>query len=91
MPANRSSISAPSRRSLMGSALASPTGARRLVREIVGRRGAAVAGALIVSAAVSLYLTACGHQPKLVMDDFESGTLTNWRAVGGGSGGWFVW
>jgi CubicO group peptidase (beta-lactamase class C family) len=26
-----------------------------------------------------------------VMDDFESGSLTNWKAVGGGSGGWFVY
>jgi CubicO group peptidase (beta-lactamase class C family) len=57
----------------------------------MGRRGAAVAGALVVSVAVSLFLTACGHQPKFVMDDFESGGLTGWRAVGGGSGGWFVY
>ena len=26
-----------------------------------------------------------------VMDDFESGALTGWRAVGGGSGGWFIY
>jgi hypothetical protein len=26
-----------------------------------------------------------------VMDDFESGALTDWRAVGAGSGGWFVY
>jgi hypothetical protein len=25
------------------------------------------------------------------MDDFESGALTGWRAVGGGAGGWFVY
>jgi D-alanyl-D-alanine carboxypeptidase len=25
------------------------------------------------------------------MDDFESGATTNWQAVGGGSGGWFVY
>ena len=52
-------------------------------------------GALIVSAAVGLFLTGCGHRPKtavrgehgmFVMDDFESGALTGWRAVGGGSG-----
>ena len=57
-------------------------------------------GALIVSAAMSLALTGCGHHPKgavreehgmFVMDDFESGALTGWRAVGGGSGGWFVY
>ena len=57
-------------------------------------------GALIVSAALSLFLTGCGHHPKtavqrehgmFVMDDFESGALTDWRSVGGGSGGWFVY
>ena len=57
-------------------------------------------GALIVSAALSLFLTGCGHHPKtavqrehgmFVMDDFESGALTGWRAVGAGSGGWFVY
>jgi D-alanyl-D-alanine carboxypeptidase len=59
-----------------------------------------VVGALIVSAALSLFLTGCGHHPKtavqrehgmFVMDDFESGALTDWRAVGGGSGGWFIY
>ena len=57
-------------------------------------------GALIVSAALSLFLTGCGHRPKtavqgehgmFVMDDFESGALTGWRAVGGGSGRWFIY
>jgi D-alanyl-D-alanine carboxypeptidase len=27
----------------------------------------------------------------MVMDDFESGAISNWQAVGGGSGGWFVY
>jgi CubicO group peptidase (beta-lactamase class C family) len=27
----------------------------------------------------------------MVVDDFESGAITNWQAVGGGSGGWFVY
>jgi D-alanyl-D-alanine carboxypeptidase len=67
---------------------------------ILERRSARVVGALIVSAALSLFLTACGHHPKtavqgnhrmFVMDDFESGALTDWKAVGGGSGGWFVY
>jgi D-alanyl-D-alanine carboxypeptidase len=80
--------------------LASPTGAGRLIRAILERRSAAVAGALLVSAALSLLLTACGHRPKIavrsdngmfVMDDFESGALAGWRAVRGGSGGWFVY
>ena len=31
-------------------------------------------------------------QPKtVVMDDFESGALTGWQAVGSGSGAWFVY
>ena len=35
---------------------------------------------------------ACIGQPTtVVMDDFESGALTDWQAVGGGSGGWFVY
>ena len=25
------------------------------------------------------------------MEDFESGAITGWQAVGGGSGGWFVY
>ena len=70
------------------------------MRGIVERSSAAVVGALIVSGVVSLALTGCGHRPKgavrandgmFVMDDFESGALTGWRAVGGGSGGWFVY
>jgi D-alanyl-D-alanine carboxypeptidase len=74
--------------------------AARLIREIVERRGAGVVGALIVWAALSLFLTGCGHHPKTavrgehemsVMDDFESGALTGWKAVGGGSGGWFIY
>jgi D-alanyl-D-alanine carboxypeptidase len=70
------------------------------MRMILARRSAKVVGALIVSAALSLLLTACGHHPKtavqrehgmFVMDDFESGALTGWKAVGGGSGGWFIY
>ena len=70
------------------------------MRVILERRSAAVAWALIGSAALSLFLAGCGHHPKtaargehrmFVMDDFESGALTGWRAVGGGSGGWFVY
>jgi CubicO group peptidase (beta-lactamase class C family) len=73
---------------------------RRLTRRILERRSAAVAGALILSAALTLFFTACDEGPKLavraadgmfVMEDFESGSLTNWKAVGGGSGGWFIY
>ena len=61
MPTIRSSTSAPSRRWLRASTAASPTGACRLMREILERTSARVAGALIVSAALSLLLTGCRH------------------------------
>jgi D-alanyl-D-alanine carboxypeptidase len=70
------------------------------MREILEHRGAVVVGALIVWAALGLFLTGCGHHAKtavrgehgmFVMDDFESGALTGWKAVGAGSGGWFVY
>src|SRR5215218_8199066 len=75
-------------------------GACRLVRGILERRCAAVAGALMVSVVLGVFLAACGQRPQaavreedgmFVMDDFESGALIGWRAVGGGSGGWFVY
>jgi D-alanyl-D-alanine carboxypeptidase len=100
MRTNRSGTSAPSRRWFRGSTLAFPASAGRLMRGIVERRSAAVAGALIVSAALCLFLTGCGHRPKVavredhgmfVMDDFESGALTGWKTVSGGAGGWFVY
>ena len=56
--------------------------------------------ALIISAALLLCLAGCSHHPKtavqgkhgmFVMDDFESGALTDWKAVGAGSGGWFIY
>jgi D-alanyl-D-alanine carboxypeptidase len=76
-----------------------PVRAARLIRQLLEHRGAGVVVA-IVSAVVSLSLTGCGHHPKtavqgehgmFVMDDFESGALTGWRAVVGGSGGWFIY
>ena len=55
-------------------------------------RSAAVAFALILCAALGLLFSACTEEPKsVVMDDFESGTLTHWKAVGSGAGGWFVY
>ena len=36
--------------------------------------------------------TSSVREPRpIVMEDFESGTLTDWRAASGGSGGWFVY
>jgi CubicO group peptidase (beta-lactamase class C family) len=55
-------------------------------------KGATGAGALILCAALSLLVAACDRQPtSTVMDNFESGALTDWKAVGSGSGGWFVY
>jgi hypothetical protein len=75
MPTSRSGTRAPSRHWLRGSTLASTTGAGRLIRAIRDRGSAAVAGALIVSAAPSLFLTACGHQPKLAVRGAEADAL----------------
>jgi CubicO group peptidase (beta-lactamase class C family) len=38
------------------------------------------------------FLIGCEPQARtIVMDDFESGAITGWQAVGSGSGGWFVY
>jgi D-alanyl-D-alanine carboxypeptidase len=82
MPTNRSGASGLSRRWPGGSRLAW-----------------VVAGALIVSAAFTIFVTAGDDQAKksesavrmFVMDDFESGVLNDWQAVGAGAGGWFVY
>src|SRR5919197_6509839 len=54
----------------------------------------------MLSAVLSLFFTACGHKTAtpvrapdgmFVMDDFESGALTDWKTLGSGAGGWFVY
>jgi D-alanyl-D-alanine carboxypeptidase len=97
----RSGTWPPSRLRLRGFAQASRTGAVRFVPGILGRGSAVVAGALVLSLVLGVFLTErSDHRPRvalqqehgmLVMDDFESGALTGWRAVGGGFGGWFVY
>jgi CubicO group peptidase (beta-lactamase class C family) len=66
------------------------------MRRDPGRGIVAVAPVLIV--ALSALLVACDAEPKIdarpravVMDDFESGAISDWRAVGSGVGGWFVY
>jgi hypothetical protein len=61
-----------------------------------GSRRAAVA--LVTAVVLGSILVACeGEQgaddrPKaIVMDDFESGAILEWRAAGSGPGGWFVY
>jgi CubicO group peptidase (beta-lactamase class C family) len=55
-------------------------------------RGSAVAAALVALVALSSVLVGCQARPRtIVVDDFESGAITGWQAVGSGSGGWFVY
>jgi CubicO group peptidase (beta-lactamase class C family) len=59
--------------------------------EVRGRRSA-VAAALVGLLALSSVLVGCQVRPgTIVVEDFESGAITGWQAVGGGSGGWFVY
>jgi D-alanyl-D-alanine carboxypeptidase len=56
------------------------------------RRGNAVAAALVAVVALGLLLIGRPAQPRtIVVDDFESGAITAWQAVGSASGGWFVY
>ena len=55
------------------------------------RRSAAAALALLAGVAVGSFLLLRGGQPStIVLEDFESGTLSDWRAVEKGSGAWSV-
>jgi D-alanyl-D-alanine carboxypeptidase len=61
------------------------------LRGVKGRRSA-VAAALVALVALSSVLVGCQARPRtIVVDDFESGAITGWQAVGGGAGGWFVY
>ena len=62
------------------------------MRRVRIRRLAAV-GAALAFVALGSSIGGCDEdQPStFVVDDFESGALTGWQAVGGGSGGWFVY
>jgi CubicO group peptidase (beta-lactamase class C family) len=67
------------------------TRSRGAVRE-VRRHGNAVAAALVAVVALSLLLVGRPAQPSTtVVDDFESGAITSWQAVGSGAGGWYVY
>ncbi len=58
-------------------------------------RTAAVAAALLVLSSVLVGCDATDStddQPStFVVDDFESGAIDDWQAIGSGSGGWFVY
>ena len=56
------------------------------------RRNAIAVAALIALVALSLLLVGGVIPPRTVaVEDFESGGITAWQAVGGGAGGWFVY
>jgi hypothetical protein len=60
--------------------------------EARGRRSALAVGALVAVVALSLLLVRRGAQPRtIVVDDFESGAIAGWQAVGSGAGGWFAY
>jgi D-alanyl-D-alanine carboxypeptidase len=62
------------------------------MRGVRSRRSAVAAAALAVFVTLSSVLVGCQARPRtMVMDDFESGAITNWQALGGGSGSWFVY
>ena len=63
------------------------------MRRALDRGSAAAAAALAVLVALmSSILVGCQARPRtIVLEDFESGAITGWQAVGGGSGGWFVY
>ena len=59
-----------------------------------GRSNPAVAAVLVVFLPLAWLLEACTARPTptlIVMDDFESGSVAPWQAVGGGAGGLFVY
>ena len=63
-----------------------------VLRGVRNRSSAAAAAALAVLVALSWLLVGCQAGPStIVVEDFESGAITGWQAVGGGSGGWFVY
>src|SRR4029450_10209308 len=75
--------------------MATRTSARR---EVVGRRGGPAAVAVVAAMVRGSLLVACPGEQRaddrpttIVMDDFESGELAGWQAVGSGSGAWFAY
>jgi D-alanyl-D-alanine carboxypeptidase len=61
------------------------------LRGVKGRRSA-VAAALVALVALGSVLIGCqAPRRTIVVEDFESGAITNWQAVGSGSGGWLVY
>src|SRR5688572_17357898 len=61
------------------------------MRQLSGRRSAAVAVALAAGVALGSFLLLRDGQPRtIVLEDFESGALSDWRTVENGAGAWSV-
>jgi CubicO group peptidase (beta-lactamase class C family) len=67
-------------------------------RAALGRRSRRAAGTLVAAVLLGSVMVACeGEQgandrpETTLLDDFESGALMDWQAVGSGSGAWFVY
>src|SRR5918995_1998672 len=88
-PGQRSTMGGETRVSQMR---ANPSQHLGALRGVKGRSSAVAVAALVAFVALSSFLIRCEAQPRaIVMDDFESGAITDWQAVGGGAGGWFVY
>jgi D-alanyl-D-alanine carboxypeptidase len=67
------------------------------IRDLGSRRWIAGVAAALIAVVVAAGYVVTRDDPgptgpgALVVDDFESGELTGWRAVGSGAGGWFVY
>ncbi len=56
------------------------------------RQRGALFAALVLSALLFPSLAGCGQQPGMILlDDFESGTLTHWKIARSGAGSWFLY
>ena len=63
-----------------------------VLRGVRDRRGAVAAAAVVAFVVLSSVLVGCQARPRtIVVEDFESGAITGWQAVGSGSGGWLVY
>jgi D-alanyl-D-alanine carboxypeptidase len=63
------------------------------MRQLSGRRSAAVAVALSAGVALAFFLVLLlrdGQPRTIVLEDFESGALTDWQTVENGAGAWSV-
>jgi hypothetical protein len=67
--------------------------ARRLINGALPRRTRAYLCALVILVTPPAFLPATGSQQQkaIVIDDFESGTLSSWKIERSGAGGWFVY